>query len=491
MDRTPGEGGLAGDASPVTDTGRTLVGRSQRLELDGLDEPISVPVSVSVPVPDSPDGDSTRATDGVVHDAADSRETAVPVDGSTLPIRWADATGLEIAGYGVAARITADGPDRFDRIRRRAAEWFDSLEYDGPAVARPRAFGGFAFHDDRTPDVIWDGFDSAAFVLPAVQVVRTSDGDGWVTALAPGDEAATDRLERWLEWYRSALEEASTSTTDRGPGVEETSRTTTPAEWTTQLEAALERIDDGDLRKVVLAQALTATLEEPLDLGETLERLGRAYPTCYRFAIGGVGDAGTFFGAPPERLVYKRGGTVETEALAGSVPRGETPAEDEAHAGRMLADEKLHREHELVVEAICAQLESFVDTLSTDDRRVRRLANIQHLRTPISGSLAEDRHVLELAEALHPTPAVGGVPPDLAWETIRETESFDRGWYAGPVGWFDGNGDGEFAVGLRSAVATDDQVTLFAGNGIVADSDPDEEWDEVQLKFRPILEALR
>jgi len=120
------------------------------------------------------------------------------------------------------------------------------------------------------------------------------------------------------------------------------------------------------------------------------------------------------------------------------------------------------------------------------------LATIQHLQTPIEATLEGDRHVLEIVEALHPTPAVGGgVPPDAAWETIRDAEPFDRGWYAAPVGWFDAAGDGEFAVALRSGVASDETVTLFAGNGIVADSDPDDEWDEVQLKFRPILDELR
>ncbi|MCL7418045.1 MAG: chorismate-binding protein, partial [Halalkalicoccus sp.] len=124
------------------------------------------------------------------------------------------------------------------------------------------------------------------------------------------------------------------------------------------------------------------------------------------------------------------------------------------------------------------------------EQTVRKLATIQHLRTPIRADLAADEHVLSIVEALHPTPAVGGLPPENAWETIRETEAFERGWYAAPVGWFDAAGNGEFAVAIRSGVASDDLVTLFAGNGIVADSDPDEEWEEVQLKYRAILDAL-
>ena len=265
---------------------------------------------------------------------------------------------------------------------------------------------------------------------------------------------------------------------------------TSREEWTAQVETALDRIDAGRLTKVVLAQALTVGLEDSIDVPATLERLRRRYPNCYRYLLRHA-DGGTFFGAPPERLVAKRGDRVETEALAGSAPRGETPEADDDYAAAMLADEKLRHEHDLVVEAIREQLAPIARDLSIDERTIRRLATIQHLRTPIEATLEADRHVLDLVEALHPTPAVGGVPPAVAWETIRETESFDRGWYAGPVGWFDAAGDGEFAVGIRSGVATDRTVTLFAGNGIVADSDPAEEWDEVQLKFRPILDELR
>jgi len=128
--------------------------------------------------------------------------------------------------------------------------------------------------------------------------------------------------------------------------------------------------------------------------------------------------------------------------------------------------------------------------VNTDTRRVRKLANVQHLQTPIHATISEPRHVLEFVEALHPTPAVGGLPPEEALQTIRETEGFDRGWYAAPVGWIDGDGNGTFAVAIRSAIAREQTATLFAGAGIVADSDPDEEYDELQLKYQPILDEL-
>jgi menaquinone-specific isochorismate synthase len=434
----------------------------------------------------------TESGDGAVDLVSRSRELedvsfSAMLDGSAESrVQWATPDGLELVGRGVAARFTADGVDRFDRIRARASRAFDGLEHDGPAAARPRAFGGFSFHDGHEPTPPWTGFDAASFVVPQVLVTRTDDGT-WLTAVGNRRDETADTLEDWHDRLTALPAMRPSGST---PGVAATRRTTSPAEWTTQVETALERIADGRLRKVVLAQALSVELEGAIDVPATLERLRRQYPNCYRFLVGHeVG--GTFFGAPPERLVSKRGERVETEALAGSVPRGETPAEDEEYVDRMRADAKFQHEHELVVDAIREQLAPFARDLTVSEQTIRRLATIQHLQTPIEATLGGDRHVLEIVEALHPTPAVGGVPPDAAWDTIRETETFDRGWYAAPVGWFDADGDGEFAVAIRSGIAADGTVTLFAGNGIVADSDPEEEWDEVQLKYRPILDELR
>ncbi|PCR90133.1 isochorismate synthase [Natrinema ejinorense] len=447
MDRSSGDGRLASDGESAAGTA-DLVGRSRKLE-------------------------------GVSFGAI--------LDGSAEScVQWATPDGLELVGRGVAARFRAGGTDRFDRIRSQASRAFDGLEHEGPPAARPRAFGGFSFHDGHEPAPPWTGFDAASFVVPQVLVTRTDDGT-WLTAVGTGEDEAADRLEHWHERLAALPAMRPSGST---PGVAATRRTTSPADWSAQVETALERIADGRLRKVVLAQALSVDLEGPVDVPATLERLRRQYPNCYRFLVGHE-IGGTFFGAPPERLVSKHGDRVETEALAGSVPRGETPAEDDEHVERMRADAKFQHEHGLVVDAIREQLAPLASELTVSEQTIRRLATIQHLQTPIEARLAGDRHVLEIVEALHPTPAVGGVPPDAAWETIRETETFDRGWYAAPVGWFDADGDGEFAVAIRSGIAADGAVTLFAGNGIVADSDPAEEWDEVQLKFRPILDELR
>lgn len=408
--------------------------------------------------------------------------------GEPARIHWADPAGLELSGTGVATSVTATGAQRFDDVREWARDLFEDRDHDGPDVARPRLFGGFAFHDDHEPSGTWTGFPAAQFVLPAVQLSSAGD-ETWLTVTRAGE--AVDS---------AAVEDALTAATERveslpamqpsgpRPGVESTTPRTDEAAWCEQVEAVVDRITSGDLRKAVLANALRATLAADADARDLLERLRQSYPSCFRFLVEPTGDA-AFLGATPERLVTLTDGDVETTALAGSVGRGDTPEEDAELAEWLRDSEKLRHEQRLVTDAIVEQLAAFGE-VSVGDRGVRKLSNIQHLNTPITASVDAETHVLDVAAALHPTPAVGGLPPDAALDVIQETESFDRGWYAAPVGWFDGEGEGTFAVGLRSAVAHDSTVTMFAGNGIVGDSDPREEYEEVQLKYRPILHEL-
>jgi len=412
-------------------------------------------------------------------------------------VGWASPDGLEFVGVGAAAGLTAAGPDRFDRLRADAATLLGDIDHDGPAVARPRLVGGFAF-DDADPGPPWtapeadtggtEGFPAAGFVLPRVTLARTDAGTRLTVA---GYGAEPDDVETALADARERLASLPRMRpAGDPPGVTGTRYAVPGTAWTAGVERAVERIRAGEagLRKVVLATALEADLAAPLDVPATLERLRRTHPSCFRVLVQPGRRA--LFGPPPERLARVRGRRMETEALAGSVPRGETPAEDADFAASLLDSPKLQHEQRLVVEAIRDQLAPLGE-VSVGDQSIRRLATIQHLRTPVSATLDGDEHVLRIVEALHPTPAVGGLPPEPARAVIRETEPFDRGWYAAPVGWFGADGDGEFAVTIRSALAGDRTATLFAGNGIVADSEPDEEWAEVQHKFRPVLDELR
>jgi menaquinone-specific isochorismate synthase len=406
-------------------------------------------------------------------------------------LAWGDATSTFAAG-GAAAVIVADGHDRFAAIRDAADGLFDGLQTPGTVHddARPRLFGGFAFHENHAdPDGedIWHGYPGAQFVLPEVQVTMTTDG-AWLTAAATGVDAAaraTDTLDRWAARL-AALPDVGSS---GPPGMVRRHPTPSKDGWREQVRSATDQVDRGTLQKVVLAQSLTVDLERDVDVPDALSRLSRTYPGCYRFLFEpAVGS--TFFGATPERLVSLDGKEVRTEALAGSTGRGDTPTEDEWLASQLRESEKDIHEHEIVAETIRDQLTPLAADITTGSRTVRRLDTVQHLQTPIQAELAADTHVLSLVEALHPTPAVGGLPPDVALRTIRETEAFDRGWYAAPIGWLDADGNGTFAVAIRSALAGDRSATLFAGAGIVADSDPDEEWDELQLKYGPMLDEL-
>jgi menaquinone-specific isochorismate synthase len=403
---------------------------------------------------------------------------------------WSAPNEATVVGSGAAATVTAEGPHRFTRIREAAEALFATGDvHAGTEAARPRLFGGFAFHDEGTERDPWRAFPDARFVFPRVQVTYADNG-AWLTVNAVGPDATVEAVESRLDAERDRFAALTDAPMRPRPGIRSRTRTTALDDWREGVEAAVSRIRAGDLRKVVLAQALEVDLASSLSLSDTLVRLGEKYPDCHRFLVEPATGETSFFGATPERLVSVRGRTVETGALAGTTGRGETPAEDEWLARELMASEKNVHEHDLVAETIRKQLAPFAASVATGERQVRRLATVQHLWTPITAELGRNYHVLDLVEALHPTPAVGGLPPEEALATIRETEPFDRGWYAAPVGWIDAAGYGSFAVALRSAVATPETVTLFAGVGIVADSDPDREWDEVQLKYRPILDEL-
>lgn len=432
-------------------------------------------VTRATPIPEPP----TRA----VLEAADAPRTV-----------WSAPDEAAVVGSGAAAVITADGADRFTAVRDAADLLFEHGDvHAGTEAARPRLFGGFAFHDDTVGDAPWTNFPSAQFVLPRAQITYT-DESAWLTVNAVGPDATAETVKRRLAEFREEM----TALPDPGPvtdppGVLTSEHIPEKEEWCDSVARTTERVRAGELQKVVLAQSLRTHLGGTLSVPDVLSRLERTYPDCFRFLVEPATDdpRPSFFGATPERLVRLRGRTVSTEALAGTTGRGETPAEDEWLAEELLADEKNVHEHRIVAETIRDQIAPFAASVSTGDRRVRRLATVQHIETPVNAELDADEHVLTLVEALHPTPAVGGLPPDDALATIRETEPFDRGWYAAPVGWFDAAGYGSFAVALRSAVVDDDDATLFAGVGIVGDSDPDGEWDEAQLKYRPVLDELR
>lgn len=401
---------------------------------------------------------------------------------------WAPRDGGEMAGIGVAAEIGARGPDRFAEVERRASELFARVAVDGADGAppwSPRLFGGFAFAPGAADAPPWADFGDAWFVLPRL-LYRREGQRAWLSVVVGEASGADARglAMREAERLVVALREGRPVDARAAAPEVRSLRQLDPSLWRDRVCRIRAAIADGACEKIVYARRTEVELEQAVDTRALLARLDDRHPGCFRFAFR-RGDA-LFAGASPERLIARQGDRVESEALAGSIGgSGGT-------AARALLDSRKDRgEQEVVERALVETLAPLCRSLDVAPTpEVRQLRDVLHLCTPVRGQLARPLHLLQLAEALHPTPAVGGWPtaPSLAW--IASHEQAPRGWYAGPVGWFDGNGDGELAVAIRSGLVAGSRVYAWAGAGIVAESDPDEEYAETGLKQRALLDVI-
>ncbi|MGQ9547650.1 MAG: isochorismate synthase [Roseiflexus sp.] len=408
---------------------------------------------------------------------------------------WESARdGVAFAGMGIAVELMAWGVNRFAEIAQQARALFDHavmIDEDEP-LAAPRLFGGFSFRDDFVPDLTWTDFPPAHFVLPHYQLVRVRN-TFWLTlnVHAPLNEdprtLVPDLREALLAQIDRLQSVSSPPAARYSPA-----RIVYPMpfeQWSHHVEHIVQQIRAGVLKKVVLARIAEASFDEPADVDGALAYMEQRYPDTYRFLFE-PRPGRAFFGATPELLVQVKGDRVATMALAGSIRRGATLDEDERLATALLDSAKDRYEHQIVVNEVRARLIPLTRYLEVGATGVMALSNIQHLHTPIDGMLREPCGVLPLVATLHPTPALGGEPREVAMRLIGELEPAPRGWYAAPVGWIDRHLDGQFGVAIRSAVVQTTRAWLYAGAGIVAESDPQREWDETNLKFRPMLEAL-
>ncbi|MEG5059800.1 isochorismate synthase [Microcoleus sp. A2-C5] len=262
------------------------------------------------------------------------------------------------------------------------------------------------------------------------------------------------------------------------------------AQFKTSVKSALELIESKYFSKLVLSQAINVISKTPFSLIDSLNNLRLTYPGCYVFSTSN-GKGKNFIGASPERLISIQNNQLVTDALAGSAPRGKTQAEDGNLGKGLLNSEKDIREHQVVIDFIVDRLSSLgINPDFSPLPRLLQLSNIQHLWTPIRARIPPDIHLLKILSQLHPTPAVAGVPRDIALQQIRACESYDRSLYAAALGWIDRSGNGEFAVGIRSALIDGSSAILYAGAGIVAGSEPEKELAEIQLKLQALLNAL-
>jgi isochorismate synthase len=405
--------------------------------------------------------------------------------------------GFALAALGAAALIEARGPGRFAAASERARELGRRTLADDPAedptrppAAGPVFVGGFAFAEDGGAGPEWCSLAPASLVLPELVLVRHG-GEARMTlcVAAEGDEAPEALAERALRRVE-ALRPAAMPLLDPDP-VERTrvASAAPPSHFEQAVERAVERIQGGDLQKIVLAREVRAHAAHPHDPGAVLGALREIFPACYCWCVGTPELA--FVGASPELLVRRDGQRAQTVALAGTTRRSADPAVDDHLGERLLRSAKDREEQAIVTRRIERALEPVSLWVATADEPVLvRVQNVQHLATPIRAQLAEPLAAVELAGLLHPTPAVGGEPREAALPLIPALEGLDRGWYAGAVGWTDLSEDGEFCVALRCALLRDRVARLYSGNGIVRHSVAADELAETEVKLQALLPLL-
>lgn len=396
---------------------------------------------------------------------------------------------ISLVGVGRAWAVSAEGAGRFCE----AGTAWQTLLHDavgdagpdpvatGHVQSGPVLIGGFAFAPDSSSSHDWEGYPAGLLTLPRICVVSEGGESRLVLSkvVTPSGSEAHHAHEAPGGSYGAAPQALGRLPVEEHP---------TRAAWKAKVAAAAQAVREGKLGKVVLARSVRVR-GGPFDPISALRRLSDGYPGCTLFAVA----RGTrcFLGATPERLVRLYDGEVSAMALAGTAARGRDEEEDRRFGEVLLASAKDRIEHAAVVDRLREDLTGACLGLCADEGpRLLKVANVQHLCTPLRARVRAPLTLLDLVARLHPTPAVGGVPRDAALEWMRRHEDLDRGWYAGPVGWVDQKGEGEFAVAIRSAVLHGDEAVLFAGCGIVADSDPDQEYEESRLKLRPMISAL-
>jgi isochorismate synthase len=397
-----------------------------------------------------------------------------------------------LAGMGVAREASGRGADRFAEVARTAGETGRDAVIDEPrglpAGAGPAWLGGFAFDPEGGGSATWSSFEPGSLFLPEVSICR-SGGASFLTVNAvvgPGDDPARRGAE--LEARLAGLRvDASLPLLDPHPtGRPQIRSARPPRTFEDAVEKATTRIAAGEMEKVVLAREVIVSAAAAHDPAPIFGGMREQFPACFCFCAGTPEAA--FIGASPELLVRRSGAGVSTVALAGSTRRSSDPAVDDHLGERLLRSDKDRREHRIVAERIVRRLRPHAVWVEAgSEPAIVKVANIQHLATPVIAQLAEPRSAIELAGMLHPTPAVGGEPWPAAAAALTELEQLDRGWYAAPVGWMDATEDGEFCVALRSALLRDRDAHLFAGVGVVAGSDPEAELAETEVKLGAML----
>ncbi len=439
----------------------------------------SVLVSVTAPLP---------AVDPTALVAA-SRQPGEPWFSLEQPER----DGWALAALGAVHELRARGPERFGVLARRwralaAGALADGTE--GPAGSGLVAVGGFAFAPEDGDSPQWSEFPPASLVVPELALARSGEECTLTVAVRVSADDTLDGLREGVERRLASLRERPLPLLDPSPaGRYQVLSPMPPVHYEEAVARAVDRIQAGELEKVVLAREVEVHAPAEHDPAAVLGVLREGFPSCFVFAVG-RGES-TFLAASPELLVRRQGQRASTVALAGSTRRSADPAVDDHLGERLMQSAKDREENRIVARRIADALRPHaVWVTAAPEPSLVRMTNIQHLGAPIRAQLASPIEVIELAGLLHPTPAVGGEPAQRATELIPALEGLDRGWYAGAVGWTDRSGDGEFCVALRCALLRGRLARCYAGCGIVRDSDPAAELAETEIKLEAMLPVL-
>ena len=415
----------------------------------------------------------------------------------TYPIHfYYSTTQYTLLGLGISIAQQTAGLDRFERMQQFVDVWrrrILSSNQSGPII-KPYFLCGFTFFDQAS-----GLFDAAQVFVPQLQILQqdrqTTASLNYLIDDAVNITRIVDDIRQRLQTLETAADKTTHQAVMSLSNVGQTPKVIRAVgNFEQMVSSVLPTLQGPTLHKVVLADALDVLSAKPFNISASLKALGKAYSDCCIFSLSN-GEGPVFMGASPERLLSittsAKGKQLTTDALAGSAPRGKTVKADQLIADQLLSNPKERYEHQVVVEFIIEQLLQLgLIPKFADSPQVLRLANIQHLHTPIQASLPHDLKPLNLVKMLHPTPAVAGLPRPTASQLLKTTESFDRGLYAAPIGWIDTDGNSEFIVGIRSALIDGRQARLFAGAGIVAQSNPRSELAEVKLKLQALLGAL-
>jgi menaquinone-specific isochorismate synthase len=418
------------------------------------------------------------------------RTVAIPDPGDLLEripqpdvVAWVHH-GAGLVGWGEAVRVTLPaGDDRFTAGEKWLRSVFDAAEIDDRVRARgsgPVAFGTFTFDASS---------DGSVMIVPRTVLGRDGRGRAWLTSVTPrGDDPPGDPPAPGGKPFPPGMEEAPSGIPSPWGNLRWHDGSLPGPRWEQAVAEAVAAIRAGGLRKVVLARDVFAIADEPIDARVLLRRLARRYPDCFTFSCDGM------IGATPELLVRRAGNQVSALVLGGTLPRGADPAQDKALGEELLASAKNNEEHAYAVDSIREALGPLCQALDVEARpSLLKFPNLQHLGTRVRGILADGttpRSALALAAAVHPPAAVCGTPAVTALELIRDLEHMDRERYAGPVGWVDADGNGEWGIALRCGQLSGRTARLFAGCGIVAGSEPAAELAETLVKLQPMRGAL-